>query len=266
VRGRECGAGRQSKREQLVRAEGLEPSRALRPNGFSYHPRLSPPPSCLHVKQAWRLWSGLSLHRSPLAVGAARLVSTPSRSKTCFAKHASLRAWLGIAISQVSPTLSSSASPVSRRALNFRLSPMRLPIPPRPRGFLHDKATRGRVPRAAANATIGNDFTPEEASHARLTGEHPIWMASFGTTRARNPHFVPANSGRANKGADAQGSFPAKVLNDGRRCGAFAISEEPFEPINQLFFAYFSQYASHNMAILVDESRGWHGVAQAEPV
>lgn len=33
-----------------------------------------------------RLWSGLSLHRSPLAVGAARLVSTPSR----------FRAWLGI--------------------------------------------------------------------------------------------------------------------------------------------------------------------------
>ena len=46
----------------------------------------------------------------------------------------------------------------------------------------------------------------------------------------------------------------------------FAISEEPFEPINQLFFTYFSQYASHNMAILVDESRGWHSVAQSEPV
>src|ERR1019366_10139586 len=37
-----------SKREgqgDLVRAEGLEPSRALRPNGFSCHLRLSPPPS-----------------------------------------------------------------------------------------------------------------------------------------------------------------------------------------------------------------------------
>jgi hypothetical protein len=45
-------------------------------------------------------------------------------------------AWLGIAISQGSPTLSSSAPPVSRRALKFfRLSPMRLPIPPRPHGF-----------------------------------------------------------------------------------------------------------------------------------
>jgi single-strand DNA-binding protein len=28
---------------KLVRAEGLEPSRGLRPNGFSYPPRLSPP-------------------------------------------------------------------------------------------------------------------------------------------------------------------------------------------------------------------------------
>jgi hypothetical protein len=60
--------------------------------------------------------------------------------------------------------------------------------------------------------------------------------------------------------------FPAEVLNDGHWRRALAISEEPFEPIHQLFSAYFSQYASHNMAILVDESRGWHGVAQAEPV
>ena len=29
--------------EGVVRAEGLEPSRGLRPNGFSYHLRLSPP-------------------------------------------------------------------------------------------------------------------------------------------------------------------------------------------------------------------------------
>jgi len=30
---------------RVVRAEGFEPSQALRPNGFSYHLRLSPPPS-----------------------------------------------------------------------------------------------------------------------------------------------------------------------------------------------------------------------------
>ncbi len=46
-------------------------------------------------------------------LGAARLVSTPSRLEF------SDRAWLGIAMSQVSPNLGSSASPVSRRALKL---------------------------------------------------------------------------------------------------------------------------------------------------
>jgi hypothetical protein len=77
------------------------------------------------------LWSGLSLHRGvrpgeAFAVGAARLVSTPSRETFV------LRAWLGIATCEGSPTLRSSASPVSRRAPKSRLSPLRLPIlPPR---------------------------------------------------------------------------------------------------------------------------------------
>jgi len=98
---------------KLVRAEGLEPSRALRPNGFSYHLRLSPP--LLVLPQG--LGSGLSLHRVRIWLrvsGAARLVSTPSRPF-------SGRAWLGIAMLQGSPNLSSSASPVSRRALKFAL-------------------------------------------------------------------------------------------------------------------------------------------------
>ena len=103
----------------LVRAEGLEPSRTLRSNGFSYHPRLSPPPFGV---------CGLDYPFTvAFALGAARLVSTPSRPDWG-------RAWLGIAMLQGSPNLSSSAPPVSRRALKFfRLSPMRLPIPPRPR-------------------------------------------------------------------------------------------------------------------------------------
>jgi hypothetical protein len=74
------------------------------------------------LKIPGRLWSGLSLHLSECALGAARLVSTPSRC----------RAWLGIAIGKVSPNLSSSASAVSHRALMFALSPLRLPVPPRP--------------------------------------------------------------------------------------------------------------------------------------
>ena len=70
----------------MVRAEGLEPSRALRPNGFSYHLRLSPPPFGV---------CGLDYPFTvAFAVGAARLVSTPSRRN-----RSSLRAWLGIAIS-----------------------------------------------------------------------------------------------------------------------------------------------------------------------
>jgi len=66
-----------------VRAEGIEPSR---PCGLRiFVPlRLSPP---RHAGS----WSGLYLHHSPWGLGAARLVSTPSR------KH--FRAWLGIAIS-----------------------------------------------------------------------------------------------------------------------------------------------------------------------
>jgi len=118
----------------VVRAEGLEPSRGLRPNGFSCQRRLSPP-SRGRVRGTLRQVCGLD-YTFTMAVrpaGAARLVSTPSPPKS------SVGDWLGIAISQGSPNLSSSASPVSRRALKLRLSPMRLPIPPRPRGHLKYK-------------------------------------------------------------------------------------------------------------------------------
>ncbi len=78
------------------------------------------------------LWSGLSLHhgvrREAIALGAARLVSTPSHTRPFGLR----RAWLGIATCEVSPTLSSSTSPVSRRALKLRSSPLRLPVSPRP--------------------------------------------------------------------------------------------------------------------------------------
>ncbi len=47
----------------LVRAEGLEPSRSLRPNGFSYPLRLSPPCRKSRPRDAPAgLWSGLYLH------------------------------------------------------------------------------------------------------------------------------------------------------------------------------------------------------------
>src|SRR6476646_4433864 len=63
---------------ELVRAEGLEPSRTLRSNGFSY-----PATAFAAFAIVWRgLGSGLSLHRARIWLrvsGAARLVSTPSR-------------------------------------------------------------------------------------------------------------------------------------------------------------------------------------------
>src|SRR5262249_30549369 len=88
------------------------------PNGFSYQLRLSPPPN-------WRLWSGLSLHPSAWALGAARLVSTPS------CRLFRRQAWLGIAILQGSPNLSSSASRVSRESTQHCKS-VASTVPPRP--------------------------------------------------------------------------------------------------------------------------------------
>ena len=86
--------------------------------GFRRRPTLS----------QWGLVSGLSLHHVRRGFRCC-----PSSLYTFPASFS--RAWLGIAMLQGSPTLSSSAPPVSRRALKFfRLSPMRLPIPPRPHG------------------------------------------------------------------------------------------------------------------------------------
>lgn len=72
-----------------------------KPYGFSYLPRLSPPPGGV-----WGLDYPFTMPRCR-GLGAARLVSTPSRE----------RAWLGITISQASPNLSSSTSRISPRAL-----------------------------------------------------------------------------------------------------------------------------------------------------
>lgn len=103
------------RKEKVVRAGGLEPPQANAPRIFI--------PATAFAAARKRLESGLSLRHASLlrGLGAARLVSTPSRK----------RAWLGIAILQGSPNLSSSTSRISPRALN-RLSPVRLPISPRP--------------------------------------------------------------------------------------------------------------------------------------
>ena len=63
-------------------------------------------------------------------LGAARLVSTPSRPT-------SRQAWLGIATDEeVSPSLGSSASPVSQASTQDFLKSAASAIPPRPRGYL----------------------------------------------------------------------------------------------------------------------------------
>ena len=67
-----------AKGECMVRAEGLEPSRALRPNGLSY-------PSTAfaalgNFAKVWGLDYPFTVSRTvPGCLGAARLVSTPSR-------------------------------------------------------------------------------------------------------------------------------------------------------------------------------------------
>jgi hypothetical protein len=68
----------------VVRAEGLEPSRALRPNGFSYRPRLSPPQHPVdRLRQVCGLDYPFATPRNLRGSGAARLVSTPSRPEMC---------------------------------------------------------------------------------------------------------------------------------------------------------------------------------------
>jgi hypothetical protein len=75
------------------------------------------------------------------SLGAARLVSTPSRPEYI--------AGLGSGLPfQVSPTLSSSASPVSRASTQVLLKSAAYAIPPRPRAaaLLSDSYDRARCP------------------------------------------------------------------------------------------------------------------------
>ena len=95
-------------------ADGGARTRMAEAEGFSYQLRFSPPPYGVR---------GLDYTFTlAFALGAARLVSTPS----------SCEAWLGIAILQVSPTLSSSTAGVSAGALKLSSSPLCLPVSPRP--------------------------------------------------------------------------------------------------------------------------------------
>ena len=84
-----------------MRAGGLEPPQAKAQRIFL------PTTTFVAARWAFVVWTIPSPFPAKRSLGAARLVSTPSRH----------RAWLGIAILQGSPNLSSSTSPVSPRAL-----------------------------------------------------------------------------------------------------------------------------------------------------
>jgi hypothetical protein len=107
----------------MVRAEGVEPTRAVKPRGFSCRLRLSPPGRCAleRFRQVCGLDYPFTIPRKVRGLGAARLVSTPSRLE-CFSGLGS-----GLPF-QVSPNLSSSASPVSQASTQASLSPLRLPF------------------------------------------------------------------------------------------------------------------------------------------
>ena len=96
-----------------------------KPNGFSYHFGFHrrPPP----IIGKGRLWSGLSLHRvlENQALGAARLVSTPSSalSRGGLARDCHLTGF---------PEFEQFCTERFHPGTQFGLSPLRLPISPRP--------------------------------------------------------------------------------------------------------------------------------------
>jgi hypothetical protein len=118
-----CLFQRVGDRKEMVRAEGVEPTWAFKPCGFSCRLRLSPPRRDItnRPRQVCGLDYPFTLPPNIRGVGAARLVSTPSRLD--------FPSGLGSGLPfQVSPNLSSSASPVSRASTQVSSSPLRLPF------------------------------------------------------------------------------------------------------------------------------------------
>jgi len=93
----------------MVRAEGLEPSLSLRKNGFSY-----PSTTFVALGRYAKVWGP----DYPFTIPVVPVFRCCPSSLYTFPVRFD-RAWLGIAILKGSPNLSSSTSPVSRRALKF---------------------------------------------------------------------------------------------------------------------------------------------------
>ena len=105
----------------MVPEAGIEPAR------LSARDFLTTSTFAAALLNAGRSWSGARLHHSLAAVGARRLLSTPSEEPF------GSRAWLGISSDLrpgPSPSLTGFTSGVSPGGLKFGLSPLRLPISP----------------------------------------------------------------------------------------------------------------------------------------
>jgi hypothetical protein len=105
----------------------LNPHGPFKPCGFSYRLRLSPPgrDALESSRQVCGLDYPFTFLRKIRSLGAARLVSTPSR--WCLSGLGS-----GLPF-KVSPNLSSSASPVSQTSTQVFLKSAAYAVPPRPR-------------------------------------------------------------------------------------------------------------------------------------
>ena len=107
----------------------MNPHGPFKACGFSYRLRLSPPGRGALRGLTLGLRSGLSLHPPPEnpELSCCPLVSTPSRLEYLSGLGSGLPF-------EVSPNLSSSASPVSQTSTQVFLESAAYAIPPRPRG------------------------------------------------------------------------------------------------------------------------------------
>jgi hypothetical protein len=118
----------------VVRAEGLEPSWAFKPCGFSYRLRLSPPGRDALGALTPGLRSGLSLHPPPevpeLRCRPSSLYTFPAGVSPGLARDCQLRFPRAVLHRRF-----------PRRALKFSLSPLRIPFRhARARQPIHDRA------------------------------------------------------------------------------------------------------------------------------
>jgi hypothetical protein len=146
IAGRRCGTiwpavSRRERHEKLVRAEGLEPSRTLRSNGFSCHYGFRRPR--LIASKVWGLDYPFAMPQ--ISFGIRRCPSSLYTFPT-----GTPIAPAGLARDRHATGFPDFEQFYHRRFpgghSSFRLSPVRLPIPPRPHGF--KDSTKRRLTRS----------------------------------------------------------------------------------------------------------------------